>query len=83
MLWKKKAINQNRFEPACKGTFIGKGYFSISLLTEEKSKVCNKIEKAALERKKNFSSDAAFVMVDYNFSGVYTPISFPVPLSGI
>lgn len=45
--------------------------------------VCNKIEKAALERKKNFSSDAAFGMVDYNFSGVNTPISFPAPLSGI
>ena len=83
MLWKKKAIKQNRFVPACKGTFIGKGYFSISLQTEEKSIVCNKIEKAALERKKNFSSDAAFGMVDYNFSGVNTPISFPVPLSGI
>ena len=83
MLWKKKAINQNRFVPACKGTFIGKGYFSISLQTEEKSIVCNKIEKAALERKKNFSSDAAFGMVDYNFSGVNTLISFPVPLRGI
>lgn len=83
MLWKKKAINQNRFVLACKGTFIGKGYFSISLQTEEKSIVCNKIEKAALERKKNFSSDAAFGMVDYNFSGVNTPISFPVPLRGI
>ena len=83
MLWKKKAINQNRFVPACKGRLLEKDIFQFLCRQKKKSIVCNKIEKAALERKKNFSSDAAFGMVDYNFSGVNTPISFPAPLSGI